>query len=160
MSEPTTHRRDFLAAAAVGVPVCGPLGVTAALASDGRARRRVVPGPPGSPFSRAVICEPLVFVSGVLGTKPGSRELASTEFAGQAAQVLENLKASVEAAGASLADVLKCTCFLTDAADFAAFNQVYVTFFPKDPPARSTVVVKALVLPGAVVEIDCVAMLP
>jgi 2-iminobutanoate/2-iminopropanoate deaminase len=53
-------------------------------------------------------------------------------------------------------NVLKCTCFLTEEKDFTAFNKVYIEFFPKDPPARSTVIVKALVVPGAKVEVDCV----
>jgi len=96
-------------------------------------------------------------VSGVLGTKAGLRDLASAEFEGQCRQGLENLKASIEAAGSTLDKVLKCSCFLTEAADFAAMNKVYQEFFPKDPPARSTVVVKELVLAGAKFEIDCIA---
>jgi enamine deaminase RidA (YjgF/YER057c/UK114 family) len=65
--------------------------------------------------------------------------------------------ASIEAAGSSPDRVLKCTCFLTDAADFAAMNKVYASFFPSDPPARSTVVVKELVIAGAKIEVDSVA---
>ena len=70
---------------------------------------------------------------------------------------MENLKASVEAAGSSMDRVLKCSAFLTEQTDFATFNKIYVQYFPKDPPARSTVIVKALVVADAKLEIDCVA---
>jgi 2-iminobutanoate/2-iminopropanoate deaminase len=121
--------------------------------------RRVIPGSPYPTFSRAVTFGGLAYVSGVIGQKPGSRELASSDFGPQCRQALENLKASVEASGTTMANVLKCTCFLTDEDDFAEFNRIYTGFFPSDPPARSTVIVKALVVPGAKLEIDCVASL-
>ncbi len=155
-------RRTFLKLAAGGIPLVGINAASAAdesTAAKSPPARRVIPGTPGSPLSRAVIHQQLAFVSGVLGTKPGTRELAAADFEGQCRQVMENLKASVEAAGATMANVLKCTCFLTEESDFGLFNQVYSTFFTKDPPARSTVIVKALVLPDAKVEVDCVAAL-
>jgi 2-iminobutanoate/2-iminopropanoate deaminase len=69
---------------------------------------------------------------------------------------LENVKAVLEAAGSSLDRVLKCNVFLTDIATFQAMNEVYHTFFPTNPPARSTVAVKDL--PGqSPVEIECIA---
>jgi reactive intermediate/imine deaminase len=119
--------------------------------------KEVVPGSPYPTFSRAVKCGQMVYVSGVLGQIPGSRELASADFAGQCKQAMENLKASVEAAGSSMDKVLKCGAFLLEQSDFGTFNDIYVTYFPSDPPARSTVIVKALVAPGAKIEIDCVA---
>ena len=120
--------------------------------------KKVIPG--NSPnLSRAVGFERMLFVSGVLGVDPQSRKLASAEFEGQCRQALTNLKASVEAGGATLSQVLKCTCFLVEPADFEAFNKIYRDFFPQDPPARSTVVVKELVMAGAKIEIDCVAHL-
>ncbi len=119
-------------------------------------KKRPVPG--DSPnLSRAVGFEQLVFVSGVLGVDPESRKLISADFEGQCRQALSNLKASVEAGGATLGQVLQCTCFLVEASDFEAFNKIYREFFPTDPPARSTVVVKELVMAGAKIEIDCVA---
>jgi 2-iminobutanoate/2-iminopropanoate deaminase len=118
--------------------------------------KKVYPG--NSPnYSRAVGFERMLFVSGVLGVDAQTRKLASAEFEGQCRQALINLKASVEAGGAMLSQVLKCTCFLVEAADFEAFNKIYREFFPSDPPARSTVVVKELVLAGSKIEIDCVA---
>ena len=144
----------------MAVPVLAVTGVAATASSDETApQRRVVGGSPAAFFSRAVAFGKLVYVSGVLGTKAGLRELASPEFEGQCKQALDNLKASVEAAGSSMDKVLKCTCFLTEAADFDAMNKVYRTYFPNDPPARSTVAVKELVLAGAKFEIDCVTSL-
>ena len=155
-------RREFLGKASLAVPVLAVTGVAATTASadETAPQRRVVGGSPAAFFSRAVAFGKLVYVSGVLGTKAGLRELASAEFEGQCKQALDNLKASVEAAGSSMDKVLKCTCFLTEAADFDAMNNVYRTYFPNDPPARSTVVVKELVLAGAKFEIDCVTCLP
>jgi reactive intermediate/imine deaminase len=145
----------------LAVPVLAVTGCAATTASveETGPQRHVVGGSPIPTFSRAVAFGKLVYVSGVLGTKGGLRDLASAEFEGQCRQALENLKASVEAAGSSMDKVLKCTCFLTEAADFETMNKVYRTFFPKDPPARSTVVVKELVLAGAKFEIDCVTSL-
>ncbi|MEK6799711.1 MAG: RidA family protein [Planctomycetota bacterium] len=151
-------RRDFLQQGIVAVPVAAVVGAsTRSALAQTPAKREVVSGVLDLPFSRAVKYGGLIHVSGVMGNKPGSLEMASADFEPQCRQTLENLKASVEAAGATMASVLKCTCFLTDAADFETMNKVYKTFFPTSPPARSTVVVKALVLPGGKIEIDCVA---
>ena len=118
--------------------------------------RKVVAG--GSPnFSRTVEFDKVLYVSGVLGVDPETRKLRSTEFEGQCRQVLANLKASVEAGGSNLGQVLKCTCFLVAASDFEQFNKVYREYFSTDPPARSTVVVKELVMPGALIELECIA---
>ena len=74
----------------------------------------------------------------------------------QTQQTLENIKAMLAAAGSSLDRVFKCTVFLTNIADYAKMNEVYATYFPKDPPARSTVAGSGLAL-GAKVEIECLA---
>ncbi len=118
---------------------------------------RIVEGSPYPTFSRAVVFGGVAYVAGVVGQKPGTRDMVSTDFEPQARQTLDNLKASVEAGGSTMDRVLKCTVFLTDAADFQTFNRVYVEYFPKNPPARSTVVVKELVVPGAKLELDCFA---
>ncbi|PYO98304.1 MAG: hypothetical protein DMD61_10290 [Gemmatimonadetes bacterium] len=92
-----------------------------------------------------------------MGNKPGTRELADTGIAGQTRQALENMKTVLASAGSSLDRAVKCTVFLADIRDYAAMNAVYATFFPKDPPARSTVAGSGLAL-GARVEIECMAV--
>jgi reactive intermediate/imine deaminase len=113
--------------------------------------------PAGLPFSAAVRVGDLLFLSGQIGNVPGSRQLADTGIAGQTRQTLENIKTVLAAAGSSPERVVKCTVFLVDMRDYAAMNLVYAEYFPKDPPARSTVAGTGLAL-GARVEIECVAM--
>jgi 2-iminobutanoate/2-iminopropanoate deaminase len=115
---------------------------------------------PGGVLSPAVRVGDLLFLSGVMGTKEGGGGLAEGGIEGQTRQALENVKASLALAGASMSDVAKCTVFLTDAANFQGMNKVYREFFPTDPPARSTVAVAALVLPGSLLEIECIALAP
>jgi reactive intermediate/imine deaminase len=98
----------------------------------------------------------MLYLSGQLGLVPGTPQFADTGIAGQTRQALENVKAVLVYAGSSLERVVKCTVFLSDIRDFAAMNAVYTTYFPKDPPARSTVGVSGLAL-GARVEIECMA---
>ena len=153
-------RRSFLAgvgAAAVAGGVLAP--EVQAFEPGADAKREVIGGSPIAMFSRAVRFGRMVWVSGVVGNIEGSLKLASPGTEVEFTQALDNLKASVEAAGSSLDKVLKCTCFLVEASDFALFNTVYKRYFPKDPPARSTVVIKAIVIPGAKLEIDCVTII-
>jgi reactive intermediate/imine deaminase len=120
----------------------------------------VIHGPgevPGLPFSSAVRVGNLLFLSGQIGTVPGTRQLADTGIAGQTRQALENIKAVLAYAGSSLDRAVKCTVFLADINDFAAMNAVYATYFPKDPPARSTVAASGLAA-GARMEIECIAV--
>jgi reactive intermediate/imine deaminase len=112
--------------------------------------------PAGLPFSAAVRAGDLLFLSGQIGNIPGTRQLADTGIAGQTRQTFENIKTVLAAAGSSLDRVAKCTVFLTDMRDYAAMNVVYAEYFPKDPPARSTVAGSGLAL-GARVEIECIA---
>ena len=110
----------------------------------------------GLPFSSAVRVGNLLFLAGQLGNKPGTRELVDTGIAGQTKQTFENIKALLSYAGSSLERVVKCTVFLADIKDYGAMNVVYATYFPKDPPARSTIAGSGLAL-GARVEIECIA---
>lgn len=112
--------------------------------------------PPGLPFSSAVRIGNVLYLSGQIGVLPGTRQLADTGVAGQTRQVFENMKAVLTYAGSSLERVFKCTVFLSNIADYATMNAVYATYFPKDPPARSTVAGSGLAL-GARVEIECLA---
>jgi reactive intermediate/imine deaminase len=98
----------------------------------------------------------MLYLSGQIGNTPGTRYLADTGIAGQTKQAFENVKAVLAAAGSTLERVVRCTVFLTDIKDYAAMNAVYATYFPKDPPARSTVAGTGLAL-GARIEIECLA---
>ncbi len=110
----------------------------------------------GLPFSAAVRVGHLLFLSGQIGNVPGTRQLADTGITGQTRATLENIKAVLVYAGSSLERVVKCTVFLVSMTDYQAMNTVYATYFPKDPPARSTVAGSGLAL-GARVEIECIA---
>jgi len=96
------------------------------------------------PYSQAVQANGLLFVSGQIPMDPQSGGLVQGDIEAQAKQVLQNLKAIVEAAGMGLQNVVKCTCFLKDMEDFARFNAVYATFFDTRPPAREAVEVARL----------------
>ena len=108
------------------------------------------------PYSAAIKVGELIFTSGQIPADPATGELVRGGIAEQTEQSLKNLSAVLEAAGSGLDQVIKTTCFLTDMADFAAFNAAYGKYFSEHKPARSTVAVKALPK-GALVEIECVA---
>ena len=139
------------------VMAVGPL---LAMVSGLWAQDRQVIRPPGSatglPFSPAVRVGNMLYVSGQIGIVPGTRQLADTGIAGQTRQALENVKALLAYSGSALDRVVKCTVFLADIRDYAKMNEVYATYFPKDPPARSTVAGSGLAL-GARVEVECMA---
>lgn len=109
------------------------------------------------PYSQAIGVDRLVFVSGQIPLDPVTGELVAGDISVQTRRVLQNVQAILEAAGSSLAQVIKTTVFLTDMGDFVAMNTVYAEFFIQDPPARSTVQVAALPR-GALVEIEVVAL--
>jgi 2-iminobutanoate/2-iminopropanoate deaminase len=97
-----------------------------------------------------------VFTSGQIPLDPATGKLVSGNIEDQTRRVMDNLSAVLESAGTHLGAVLKTTIYLTDLGDFAAVNRVYASYFPAEPPARSTVQVVALPL-GASIEIDVVA---
>lgn len=108
------------------------------------------------PYSQGVRVGDFVFTAGQVPLDPETGRLVEGGIEEQTRQVMQNLSQVLEAAGSSLADVVKTTIFVTDIGDFATVNQVYGSFFAADPPARSTVQVAALPL-GARVEIETVA---
>lgn len=125
-------------------------------------RRRI--DPPGlaplvPAYSVAIRDGDLVFVSGMTGVVPGTQDIIAGGVAAQTRQTLENIRSSLEAAGATMADVGECTVFLTSMADYQAMNAEYIRFFPVDPPSRATLSVTALPRPAARVEIKCSARL-
>src|ERR1700752_187794 len=110
---------------------------------------------PGLPFSSAVRVGNVLYLSGAIGVLPGPRQLVDTGVVKKTQQTLENIKAVLAYAGSSMERVFKCTVFLANIRDYDDMNRAYATFFPKDPPARSTVPGQAL---GAKVEIECLAL--
>ncbi len=111
------------------------------------------------PYSHAVRAGGLLFCSGQIALDPESGELVGQTPAEQTTRCLENLQAVGAAAGAGLADAVRCTIYVTDMAAFGEINEVYGAFFAVDPPARVTVGVAALPK-GAQVEIDAIVALP
>jgi len=109
------------------------------------------------PYSHAVVANGLVYTAGQVGLVPGTKALAEGGVQPQTRQALENIKAVLEASGATLGSVIKTTVFLQTMDDFPAMNEIYATYFTSDPPARSTVAVAKLPL-GALVEIEVVAL--
>ena len=107
------------------------------------------------PYSHAVETGGLLFTSGQIPILPATGELMEGGIKEQTGQVIENLKAVLAAAGSDLGHVVKTTCFLTDMANFVAFNEVYARHFT-GKPARSCIAVRALPK-GALVEIEAVA---
>jgi 2-iminobutanoate/2-iminopropanoate deaminase len=113
---------------------------------------------PIGPYSQAIKASGFLFVSGQVALDPQSGEFVGTDVCQQTERVLENVKAILEAAGASFHHVVKTTVFLKDMNDFAAMNEVYARYFGEAPPARSTV--QAARLPkDALVEIEAIASL-
>jgi len=114
------------------------------------------PSPIG-PYSQGVVCSgKLLFVSGQTAKNPQTGEV-KPDVRGQTERCLENIKAIVEKAGATLANVVKVNAFLKDMASFAEYNEVYARYFPKPFPARTTV--GADLPAGTLVEIDAIVAL-
>jgi reactive intermediate/imine deaminase len=111
------------------------------------------------PFSEAVRAGDFLFLSGQLGEDPNTAALVEGGIEPQSRQTLVNIKRVLESNGASLGDVVKCTVFLADIAEWPAFNTVYREFFRKPFPARSALAASGLAL-NARVELECIAYLP
>lgn len=111
------------------------------------------------PYSQGVSANGMVFTSGQIPVDPETGKLVEGGIREQTVRVMENLSAVLTAAGTGMQHVVKSTVYLADIGDFAPFNETYATYFPGDPPARSTFQVAALPL-GAKLEIDMVALRP
>ena len=110
------------------------------------------------PYSQAVVVDRLIFTSGQIPLDPATGCMVGESITEQTHRVCQNLEAVLAAAGATMQDVVKTTCFLSDMADFAAFNEVYASYFT-EKPARSCVAVKTLPK-GALVEVEVIAQKP
>jgi reactive intermediate/imine deaminase len=113
--------------------------------------------PPVSPYSQAVKGGGLIYVSGTLSQDAAGDVAPKGDIKGQTTRVIERMRALLTAAGSSLEHVVAVTVYLKSAGDFAAMNDAYRGFWPKDPPTRTTVVAD-LVLADALVEISMVAV--
>jgi len=109
------------------------------------------------PLSQGIKAGDWVFASGQVGMDPRTGRLAEGGIKAETRQVCENLKAVLEAAGSSLAKVVKVTIYLADLGELMAMNEVFNAYFPVDPPARTTFQAAGLVA-GARVEIEAVAI--
>ena len=133
-----------------GVSACLLAGVVAVGTIGAAQMRQTIPGPmPNLPFSAAVKADGLVYVAGTLS--------AEGDIRAQTRKTIEDMSAVLQKAGSSLANVASVHVYLTKADDFAAMNEVYRTFWPKDPPVRTTIV-SELVIPGALVEMSMIAI--
>jgi 2-iminobutanoate/2-iminopropanoate deaminase len=113
---------------------------------------------PGSlPYSEAVRAGDLLFLSGMIGLEPGTRQVVDGGVQPETRAVLEAIRDALERHGSAMDQVVKCNVFLTDIAKWPAMNEVYVEFFPDNRPARTAVEASGLPL-GASVEIACTAM--
>ncbi len=110
------------------------------------------------PYSQGMLCGNLLFISGQLPIDPASGELIEGTIEEKTRQVLNNLRAIAEAAGAGLEGVVKTTVFLKDMKDFGAMNSVYAEYFTETPPARAAIQVAALPK-DADIEIEAVVLL-
>lgn len=127
--------------------------VTAPLA----AQAREALGQSSATLTPAIRVGNMVYASGALPSRGAN---ADTTIQGQTKSTLENLKRTMEMAGTTMENAVKCTVFLVEGSDFRGMNEAYAAFWPVSPPARTTVVVKALVVPGAKLEIECIAVMP
>jgi len=109
---------------------------------------------PGGPYSQGLRAGDFIFVAGQGPTNPATGQKAGETIEEQTAQVLDSVKAILEAGGASMADVVKSTVHLSDLSLFGRFNKVYETYFPDPKPVRTTV---GSQLPNILVEIDVIA---
>ena len=108
-----------------------------------------------APYSQAVRVGDMLYLSGVIGSKPGEPGLVAGGIKPETRQAMENVKTLLETYGSSLDEVVKCMCMLGDIADYADMNEVYKKFFPENRPVRSTFAVDLPI--GAKIEIECMA---
>ena len=123
-------------------------------------RETFFPNPDNRPVGYSPVARvgDAVFVSGHVSVDGAGNTVGVGDAGAQAEQVFRNVEAALKAAGATMADVTKITCFLVDVADYDAYAAVRLRLFPENGPASSTVVVKELVKPEYLIEIEAIAV--
>ena len=138
------------------------LGLTRSLDWEEKMKKEIIRTDKGfvskSPLSQAVKVGSTVYISGQVPVDSKTMQVVSDDFAAQARHVLESIKGIAEAAGGSLQSIIKTTVFLTDMGRFQEMNEIYRTYFPEEPPARTCIGVKELPRKSQI-EIEAVAML-
>jgi 2-iminobutanoate/2-iminopropanoate deaminase len=127
-----------------------------AIAGELEVEHYAVSGDMQLPFSEAVRVGHVLYLSGQIGFDSKTSSLVEGGIAGETRQTLENIKTTLEKYGSSMSEVVKCTVFLADISEWAAMNEVYKTYFPSKPPARSALGSSGLAM-GARTEIECMA---
>lgn len=122
------------------------------------AQQREALGQSSATLTPAIRVGNMVYASGQLPALRGPD--ADTTIQGQTRSTLNAVKRVLESAGTTIDLAVKCTVFLVEGSDFRGMNEAYATFWPVAPPARTTVIVKGLVVPGAKLEIECNAVMP
>ena len=122
-----------------------------------QAQQREALGQSSPTLTPAIRVGNMVYASGQLPSRGAD---ADTTIQGQTRSTLNNVKRVLESAGTTIDNAVKCTVFLIEGSDFRGMNEVYATFWPVAPPARTTVIVKGLVVPNAKLEIECNAVMP
>lgn len=118
-----------------------------------------IPNAPDLPFSPAIKAGQYLFISGQVGFKDPKTGEEIKGIKAQTEECLERVKTVLESGGSSLDEVVKVTVILKNDTDFAEMNEVYRSYFPEDPPARTTIVAD-LAYPSILVEIECIAYCP
>lgn len=113
--------------------------------------------PDGLPFSEAVRVNNTLYLSGMVGVKPGTIELVPGGIEAESHRTMENIRMTLKAHGASMDDVVKCTVMLADISEWGTFNEIYKTYFNDRYPARSALGANGLAL-GARIEVECIAV--
>lgn len=143
--------------------VVGALALLATMSSGATEKPQFLNSPRAleldRPFSEAVRAGDFLYLSGQIGDDPATAKLPPGGIEPESRQVLANVKRTLEANGASLSDVVKCTVFLADIAEWATFNNVYREVFKKPYPARSALGANGLAM-NARVELECIAYVP
>ena len=140
--------------AALGILLAGLIGLSPTAIADAEYLTSEQTRSLNLPFSDAVRVNSLLILSGQLGNLPGSTTLAPGGIKAEARQALENVKRILEANGSSMDRVIKCTVMMADIGEWADFNEVYVSYFPGNKPARSAFAAAGLAYDGRL-ELEC-----